>query len=259
MKVAILAGGLGLRLAPETTFIPKPMIEVGGHPILWHIMKHYSTFDFNEFVVALGFRGDVIKRYISEYNLLSGNLTVDFSTGEVKSSEGETLNWCVDLVDTGAEALTGARLRRLAPYLGDDTFMLTYGDGVADVDLDKLVAFHRKHGRCATVTVVRPTARFGRVEFSDSDSDEIACFREKQQMSEGWINGGYFVLNRRALDYIDEGEQVSFEHGALQRLAQEGQLAAFRHDSFWQCMDTARDRDLLEELWARGEAPWKIW
>ena len=259
MKVAILAGGRGLRLAPETNLIPKPMVEIGGYPMLWHIMKHYSSYGFSDFVFALGYRGDAIKRYISEYRLLSGNLHVDFSNGDVNTSERRDVNWRVDLIETGPNAGTGTRLQRIAPFLGRGTFLLTYGDGVADVDLEQLLAFHRQHGRLATLTAVRPPSRFGQVRFSDIHKDQVAAFSEKPQMDEGWINGGFFVLERGVLDYIDDGEDSSFERCALERLADRGELVAYRHDSFWQCMDTARDRDMLQRLWAAGNPPWKVW
>ena len=257
MKVAIFAGGRGLRLMPDTSFVPKPMVEIGGYPILWHIMKHYSTFGHSDFVIALGYLGDVIKKYIADYRLFNGNLRVDFANGNLMK-EPTDLQWRVDLIETGAEAQTGARLRRLAPHLGDGTFMLTYGDGVANVDLNKLLDFHRAHGRLATLTVVHPPARFGQIQFAP-DSDQVAHFREKSQLDVGWINGGYFVLEPEVLEYIGDGEHISFEKVVLERLAEEGELVAYRHNSFWQCMDSPRDREMLEKLWSDGDPPWKVW
>lgn len=256
MKVAILAGGRGTRLGAETTRIPKPMVEIGGRPILWHILRHYSCYGYNDFVVALGFRGEVIKRYMLDYRALAGNLSVDFRTGEVVTTTSNELEWRVDLVETGSETETGSRIRKLAPYLGGRPFMLTYGDGVADLDVAALVQFHRENGCLATLTAVRPVARFGHLEF---EGERVVRFSEKPQLGEGWINGGFFVLEPEVLDYIGEGEQVSFERDVLERLAKEGQLVAYRHRSFWQCMDTPRDKRLLESLWETGDAPWKLW
>jgi glucose-1-phosphate cytidylyltransferase len=256
MKVAILAGGLGTRMAPETDLRPKPMVEIGGRPILWHIMRHYATYGHSEFVIALGFKGHIIKRYMVDYGSLNGDLTVNFQTGEVESIERNGLDWRVELIDTGLDAQTGTRLRRLAPHLSSGPFMLTYGDGVADVNVDALLSFHRHHGRLATLTAVRPSARFGHLELDDN---QVSRFSEKSQLGEGWINGGFFVLERGVLDYIGDGESESFELGVLGRLAEEGELMAYHHHSFWQCMDTVRDRQLLEDLWKSGSAPWKTW
>jgi len=256
MRVVILAGGRGTRMAPETDLRPKPMVEVGGRPLLWHIMRHFSVYGHHEFVIALGFRGEVIKHYVAGYGSLNGNLTVDFKTGEVLTFERSSLPWRVTLVDTGLDAETGSRLRRLEPVLRDGTFMATYGDGVCDVDLDALLAFHRAHGGLATVTAVRPPARFGHIEF---DGDRVARFQEKSQLDEGWINGGFFVLEPGLLDWIADGDEVSFERDVMPELAEAGELFAYRHDAFWQCMDTVRDQRLLESLWKAGRAPWKTW
>jgi glucose-1-phosphate cytidylyltransferase len=255
MKVAILAGGVGTRLAEETEVKPKPMVEIGGRPILWHIMMHYSHYGFGEFVVALGYKGEVIKRYMVDYCSLNSNLTVRLQTGEVELNGGYRPDWTVELVDTGVSTLTGGRIKRLAPYLGDGTFMLTWGDGVSDVNLRDLLAFHRAHGRLATLTAVRPPARFGHL---DLDGDRVVEFSEKPQTREGWINGAFFVLEPGALDYID-GDDTQWEREPMERLARDGQLMAYRHTSFWQCMDTLRDKRLLETLWEGGRAPWKIW
>ncbi len=255
MKVAILAGGVGTRLAEETEVKPKPMVEIGGRPILWHIMQHYSYYGFNNFVIALGYKGEVIKKFMTDYCSLHSNLTVKIRTGEVTMNGGFKPDWTVELIDTGIPTLTGGRIKRLAPYLGNQTFMLTWGDGVSNVDLRKLLAFHRSHGKLATLTAVRPPARFGHL---DLDGDRVMEFSEKPQTKEGWINGAYFVLEPGIFDYI-EGDDTQWERGPLERLAKDGQLMAYRHEDFWQCMDTLRDKRLLEELWQSGKAPWKIW
>ena len=255
MKVVILAGGVGSRLAEETETKPKPMVEIGGKPILWHIMKYYAQFGFNDFVIALGYKGEYIKRYMIDYCSLASDLTVSLRDGAVVVHDGERDDWTVSLVDTGIGTQTGGRLKRLAPLLPRETFMLTWGDGVSNVDLDDLEAFHRSHGRLATLTAVRPPARFGHL---DLDGDVVCEFSEKPQTGEGWINGAFFVLEPEALDYID-GDDTHWEREPLERLAKEGQLMAYRHHSFWQCMDTLRDRVFLEQLWADGQAPWKVW
>jgi glucose-1-phosphate cytidylyltransferase len=255
VKVVILAGGLGTRLAEETVVKPKPMVEIGGHPILWHIMKHYARYGFKEFFLALGYRGDIIKRYFIDYHALDGSMTVDLSCGKVEKHGGATDDWVVHLADTGQETNTGGRVRRLRQGLKDATFMLTYGDGVCDVNLSDLLAFHRSHGRIATVTAVRPPARFGGIVF---DGDLVAEFTEKPQIGEGWINGGFMVFEPAVFDYL-EGDHTVLEADALERLAADRQLAAFRHDNFWQCMDTLRDKRLLESLWEEKRAPWRSW
>jgi glucose-1-phosphate cytidylyltransferase len=255
VKVVILAGGLGTRLAEETVVKPKPMVEIGGHPILWHIMKHYARYGFKEFFLALGYRGDIIKRYFIDYHALDGSMTVDLSCGKVEKHGGATDDWVVHLADTGQETNTGGRVRRLRQGLKGATFMLTYGDGVCDVNLSDLLAFHRSHGRIATVTAVRPPARFGGIVF---DGDLVAEFTEKPQIGEGWINGGFMVFEPAVFDYL-EGDHTVLEADALERLAADRQLAAFRHDNFWQCMDTLRDKRLLESLWEEKRAPWRSW
>jgi glucose-1-phosphate cytidylyltransferase len=255
MKVVILAGGVGTRLVEETEIKPKPMVEIGGQPILWHIMRHYAYYGFKEFVLALGYKGEVIKRYIVDYCSLHSNLTVDLKTGEVKIHDGAKIDWTVELVDTGIATLTGGRLKRLAPYLCNETFMMTWGDGVSDVHLQKLLAFHRAHGKLATLTAVRPPARFGHLVFN---GDHVAQFSEKPQTAEGWINGAYFVLEPGIMNYI-AGDDTQWEREPLEHLARDGQLMAYRHDSFWQCMDTLRDKRLLESLWQSERAPWKVW
>jgi glucose-1-phosphate cytidylyltransferase len=258
IRVGILAGGLGSRLQEETETKPKPMVEIGGRPILWHIMKHYGHFGFKSFSVALGYKGEHIKRWMVEYSSLQHDITVDLATRQVATHEGEDAereDWTVGLIDTGAQTMTGGRVKRLYPQMGDGTFMLTYGDGVSDVDLERLLAFHREHGRLATLTAVRPPARFGALEL---DGDEINSFAEKPQLGEGWINGGFYVFEPEVLDYI-EGDGTFLEREPLEGLARDGQLMAYRHTSFWQCMDTLRDKLFLEDLWQSGEAPWRTW
>ena len=255
MKVAILAGGVGSRLAEETEIKPKPMVEIGGRPILWHITKHYYHYGSTDFVIALGYKGEFIKKYMVDYCSLNGDLRVELKSGKVQSQGTHVPDWRVDLVDTGVSTLTGGRIKRLAPFIGNETFMLTWGDGVSDVDLKKLLAFHRSHGKLATLTAVRPPARFGHLVF---DGDRIEQFSEKPQTGEGWINGAFFVLEPQVFDYID-GDETQWEREPLEQLSRDGQLMAYRHTSFWQCMDTLRDKKLLEDLWHHGGAPWKLW
>ena len=255
MKVAILAGGLGTRLAEETDIKPKPMVEIGGRPILWHIMKHYAYYGFKEFYIALGYKGDIIKRYFLDYCTLSGSMTIDLAKGTVDIHNKDCEDWIVHLIDTGIDTNTGGRIKRLEPWLSDGIFMVTYGDGVCDVDLQKLLRFHESHGRIATVTAVRPPARFGGLIF---DGDLVADFTEKPQIGEGWINGGFLVFKPEVFDYL-EGDKSSLEADALERLADDHQLAAYRHDLFWQCMDTLRDKRYLENLWQERKAPWVVW
>jgi len=255
MKVVILAGGLGTRLTEETTTRPKPMVEIGGHPLLWHIMKHYSHYGFKEFYIALGYRGDVIKRFFLDYFNLSGNMTVDLSSGQVEMHDRETEDWKVHLVDTGLETQTGGRIKRLEPLLKDAPFMVTYGDGLCNIDLVELYQFHRTHGRIATVTAVRPPSRFGGLVF---EGEMVTEFTEKPQIGEGWINGGFLVFEPALFDYL-HNDQTVLESGALEQIAANRQLMAYRHDQFWQCMDTLRDKNLLESLWQERCAPWKVW
>src|SRR3954471_20283169 len=257
MKVAILAGGLGSRIQEETEVKPKPMVEIGGRPMLWHIMKIYAHQGFRDFVVALGYKGDYVKRYMVDYASLEGDLTVGLRDGRVEAhGNGDRDDWSVALVDTGQTTNKGGRIKRLAPYLGGGTFMMTWGDGVADIDLDRLLAFHRAHGKLATLTAVRPPARFGHLTLGDDGT--VSEFSEKPQLGEGWINGAFFVLEPAIFDYID-GDMTQWEREPLERLAADGQLMAYRHDSFWQCMDTIRDKVLLEQLWASEKPPWKVW
>lgn len=255
MKVAILAGGHGTRLAEETEIKPKPMVEIGGRPILWHIMKHYTCFGFNQFVIALGYKGEVIKKYMVDYCSLQSNLTVNLRNGEVTVHDGPKQDWIVELIDTGVKTQTGGRIKRLAPYLGNETFMLTWGDGVSDIDLHDLLAFHHAHGKLATLTAVRPPARYGHLEINNH---QVTVFDEKPQTKEGWINGAFFVLEPEVFDYI-AGDDTQWEKQPLECLARAGQLMAYQHDSFWQCMDTLREKYILENLWQSNKAPWKIW
>ncbi len=255
MKVAILAGGMGTRLAEETVLRPKPMVEIGGRPILWHIMKHYLRYGHADFAIGLGYKGDYIKRYFIDAAQMAGSLRVDAASSQITPYDKPKADWRVDLIETGEKTNTGGRVRRLRPYLGDSTFMLTWGDGVSDVDLSALLAFHRSHGKLLTVTAVRPPARFGHLVF---EGDRIVDFDEKPTAAEGWINGAFFVVEPKVLDYIAD-DDTSWEHGPMRQLAREGQLMAFKHEGFWQCMDTVRERKLLEDVWAGGKAPWKTW
>lgn len=255
MKVIILAGGFGTRLAEKSELTPKPMVEIGGRPILWHIMKHYAHYGFNEFFIALGYKGEVIKRYFMDYYSLTGSMTINLSTGKLTEHDKECEDWIVNLVDTGLDTNTGGRLKRLEKWLKGETFMLTYGDGVCDIDLGKLLSFHRSQGCLATVTAVRPPARFGGLIFN---GDLVKEFTEKPLSGEGWINGGFMVFEPAVFKHL-KGDDSSLEIDALEQLAAKSQLAAYRHDRFWQCMDTLRDVRLLESLWQDNKAPWKVW
>ena len=255
MKTVILAGGLGTRMSEESTFRPKPMVEIGGQPVLWHIMKIYGHYGFNEFAVALGYKGEQIKHYFLNLYRLRADLTIDLKDGNVDVHAGPREDWRVHLNDTGADTMTGGRLKRLQPLLAGGTFMMTYGDGVADIDIVAALAFHRRMGKIATVTAVRPPARFGGM---DLQGDMVKHFLEKPQMGEGWINGGFFILEPEIFNYI-ESDATVFERYPLETLTREGQLAVYRHNGFWQCMDTLRDVKYLNELWDRSAPPWKIW
>jgi len=256
MKVVILAGGLGTRLGEETDVRPKPMIEIGGMPLLLHIMKIYGAFGFTDFVVCLGYRGYVIKEYFANYALHRSDVTFDFATGETAYFNRTAEPWRVTLVDTGPETMTGGRLLRARAAIGGGTFMMTYGDGVADIDVAALAAFHRRHGKAATVTAVQPPGRFGVLELGADD--RVRAFREKPADEIGWINGGFFVLEPAVFDHI-EGDATEWERAPLERLAAAGELAAYRHRGFWQPVDTLREKRTLEALWAQGKPPWKVW
>jgi glucose-1-phosphate cytidylyltransferase len=255
MKVVILAGGFGTRLAEETEVKPKPMLEIGDYPILWHIMKMYSHYGFDEFYIALGYKGSVIKRYFLDYHSLQRNMTIDLADGKTEFTDSEPEDWKVHLIDTGQNSMTGGRVKRLEKYLQDETFMVTYGDGVCDLDISGLLEFHKSHGKLATVTAVRPPARFGELIIKD---DLSARFSEKPQTHEGWINGGFLIFEPEVLNYLKDDESI-LEIDVLERLANEDQLAAYRHNGFWQCMDTLRDKRQLEKAWQDGDPPWKVW
>jgi glucose-1-phosphate cytidylyltransferase len=257
MKVAILCGGFGTRLREETEFKPKPMVEIGGRPILWHIMKGYANCGFQDFVLALGYKGDAIRDYFLHYEVRNRDFTVTLGNRDVEvhaGTHGED-GWRVTLADTGPETLTGGRIKRLRPYIGGETFMATYGDGVADIDIKALLAYHRSKGKLATVTAVRPSSRFGELGIVDGI---VSVFQEKPQVQQGWINGGFFVFEPQALDMID-GDADTLEQGLLMKLADQGQLAVYQHGGFWQCMDTYREMELLNDMWRRGQAPWRCW
>jgi len=255
MKVVILAGGLGTRLQEETSLRPKPMVEIGGRPMLWHIMHLYGHHGLNEFVLALGYKAEMVREYFLHYHHASRDLTVRLADGSATAHGTAVEDWTIHMIDTGLATQTGGRLKRLRKWIGDEPFCLTYGDGVSDVDITGLIAFHRAHGKLATVTAVRPNARFGGI---DLDGDAVRKFAEKDQTSEGWINGGFFVLSPKVLDYVD-GDDTLWERGPLERLAADGQLRAFRHEGFWSPMDTLRDVNQLQAYWDGGHAPWKTW
>ena len=256
MKCVILCGGLGTRLAEETSIKPKPMVEIGDMPILWHIMKIYDHFGLSNFVLPLGYKGDSIKKFFMDYHLNSEKMTISLKNNRIKSSVEMIPDWNIEMIETGANTLTGGRLHRLEPVLRPrGTFMLTYGDGVADVDIGRLLEFHRSHGKIATVTAVRPVARFGAMEFR---GDYVQSFKEKPQTGEGWINGGFFVFEPEVFDYL-HGDTTILEREPLENLARDQQLCAYKHEGFWQCMDTIRDRDFLRNQWSSGNAKWNIW
>ncbi|MEG1517366.1 MAG: glucose-1-phosphate cytidylyltransferase [Raoultibacter sp.] len=257
MKVVILAGGFGTRISEESHLKPKPMIEVGGRPILWHIMKLYSSFGFNEFVICAGYKQHVIKDYFANYYLYSSDVTFDFARGgKVDTHSNDSEPWKVTVVDTGLNTMTGGRIKRIAPYVGDEPFFLTYGDGVADVDLSALLALHKKQGKIATLTAVQVPQRFGVLDITEDSL--VTDFREKDERDAGRINGGFMVLDPKIFNYIENDETV-FEQYPLRRVAAEGELSAYSHPGFWKCMDTQRDRYQLEDMWAEGNAPWKVW
>lgn len=258
MKVVILAGGLGTRLSEETDIRPKPMVEIGGKPIIWHIMKIYASHGFNEFVVCLGYKGFYIKEYFANYFLHQTDVTIDLATNQMEYHLSSSENWKITLVDTGKESMTGGRIKRIQPFIGNEPFMLTYGDGVANVDIRKLVKFHQEHGKLITVTAIQPSGRFGALQLEE-DGNKVQSFYEKPKGDGVWINGGFFVCQPGIFDYILKGDQTIWEQEPLQNLAVDDQLVAFRHEGFWQPMDTLKDKQDLNEMWNKGNAQWKIW
>lgn len=257
MKVVILAGGFGTRISEESHLKPKPMIEIGDKPILWHIMKGYSSYGYNEFIICLGYKAYIIKEFFADYYMHNSDITLDFSKGnEMTVHNNFAESWKVTLIDTGHNTMTGGRIRRVRDYIGDEPFMLTYGDGVSDINLSELESFHNAHGKTATLTAIQPGGRFGTIEICENN--EIARFAEKNKEDGGWINGGFMVLNPEVFDLLKDDSTV-FEKAPLEKLAESGQLCAYKHHGFWQCMDTQRDKQLLEDLWMKGNAPWKTW
>lgn len=256
MKVAILAGGFGTRLSEETDIKPKPMVEIGGKPILWHIMKHYSSYGHNDFVILLGYKGYYIKEYFANYFLHQCDVTFDIKNNKMEIHNNSNEPWKVTLIDTGLETMTGGRVKRAQKFLGEDTFLLTYGDGLSDINIDELVSFHKKNGKVMTLTSVQPEGRFGALEMN---GDQIYKFAEKPKGDGSWINGGFFVCEPKVFDYITEGDSTILERSPLESLAKDGQLVAYKHSSFWKPMDTLRDKTQLEQLWNSGKAPWKAW
>lgn len=254
MKVILLAGGFGTRLSEYTESIPKPMVTVGGRPIIWHIMKRYAKYGFTDFNLALGYKAEVVKEYFLHYRSLNSDFTVDLASGAVHSHQTDEVDWKVTLVHTGQDSMTGGRVKRMQEYIGNEPFLLTYGDGVADINIEELVKFHKSHGKMVTVSAVHPGARFGELEINDG---KVTSFKEKPQMMQGWINGGFFVINPEFFEFI-EGDKTILEKEPLEKVAEIGELMAYRHDGFWQCMDTKRDRDMLEEMWDSNSAPWKV-
>ena len=257
MKAVLLAGGFGTRISEESKLKPKPMIEIGGMPILWHIMKTYSKFGVNEFVICAGYKQHVIKEWFADYFLHTSDITFDFTQDDkiiVHNKRAE--QWKVTVVDTGLNTMTGGRLKRVRNYLGDEPFFMTYGDGVADVDINKLLEFHKSHGRLATMTAIKPNSRFGVLDLTENN--EVTAFREKSSVDSGWINAGFMVLTPKVLDYVAD-DSIMFEREPMEKLAEEGQLMCYKHDGFWQCMDTLRDKEKLEDLWNENKAPWKVW
>ena len=256
MKVVILAGGMGTRISEETVVRPKPMVEIGGKPILWHIMKIYSHYGYHDFIICLGYKGYMIKEYFSNYFLHMSDVTIDMEQNSMEVHQKYAEPWKVTLVDTGTDTMTGGRMKRVAPYIGKEPFLMTYGDGVSNVNITDLLAFHEKHGKMATLTATLPAGRFGSLDLDSRD--RVISFKEKPAGDGSWINGGYFVLDSQVLDLIDSDATI-FEKRPLERLAQDNELIAYRHNGFWYAMDTLRDRNYLESLWQSGNAPWKVW
>lgn len=258
MKVVLLAGGYGTRISEETDIKPKPMVEVGGKPILWHIMKIYSKYGFNDFIILLGYKGYYIKEYFANYFLHQSDITIDMQTNKMEVHNNTSEPWKVTLVDTGLDTMTGGRIKRAQKYIGDETFLLTYGDGVSDIDIGKSVEFHKMHKKALTMTAVQPEARFGNLDIDDEDLN-VKKFMEKPKSEAGWINGGFFVCEAKIFDYLTEDESCIFEQLPLQSLALDGEISALKHNGFWQPMDTLRDNQKLNKLWRENKAPWKVW
>ena len=255
MKVVLLAGGFGTRISEESHLKPKPMIEIGDMPILWHIMKQYSHFGFNEFVICAGYKQQVIKEWFSNYFLKTSDITFDFTAeNKIIVHNKHTENWKVTIVDTGLNTMTGGRIKRVKDYIGDETFLMTYGDGVSDVDINETIKFHKSHGKLATITAIQPEGRFGYIDLADS---EVKSFREKSDHDTGWINAGFMVLEPQVLEYIKD-DTIMFEREPMERIASEGQMMCYKHTGFWQCMDTLRDKEKLDKLWNSGNAPWSF-
>lgn len=257
MKVVLLAGGLGTRLSEETVVKPKPMVEIGGMPILWHIMKIYSAHGFNDFVVCLGYKGYVIKEFFSNYFLHKSDVTIDLKNNSVEVHDSQAEPWKITLVDTGNESMTGGRIKRIQQYINNEPFMLTYGDGVGNIDIKQLVAYHKEHGKLCTVTSVQPQGRFGALNILEDST--VHSFMEKPKGDGSWINGGYFVCQPEVFDYIKEGDATIWEKGPMEDIAQDGQMNAFKHNGFWRPMDTLKDKHDLNDMWTENSAPWKIW
>ena len=257
MKVVILAGGLGTRISEESDFKPKPMIEIGGKPILWHIMKIYSHYGFNDFIICCGYKAYVIKDYFHHYYMHQADMTINLGNNSIDYHNSKAEPWCVTLIDTGINTMTGGRIKRIQPYVGDEPFMLTYGDGVSNVNIAALLEYHKKNNKLATLTAVQPSGKFGALDYYDNN--EIISFKEKPKGDGAWINGGFFVCEPSVFEYIREGDETVWERGPLEGLASDEKLNAFKHEGFWQPMDTLRDKNELEKLWAQGQAPWKLW
>ena len=257
MKALILAGGFGTRLSEETDIKPKPMVEVGGKPILWHIMKTYSHYGVNEFVILLGYKGYFIKEYFANYFLHQSDVTIDMSNGDMEVHNNSSEPWKVTLLDTGLNAMTGARIKKAKEYIGNESFMLTYGDGVADIDIQETLAFHQQHGKLMTMTSAQPEGRFGALNINEND--QVTTFEEKPKGDGSWINAGYFVCQPEVLDYIDNGDDVVFEQEPLKNLAKDGEIFTYKHHAFWKPMDSLKDKNDLNELWDKNKAPWKVW
>ena len=257
MKVLLLAGGLGTRLSEETEIRPKPMVEIGGKPILWHIMKIYSSYGFNEFVILLGYKGYYIKEYFANYFLHQSDVTLDISTGKMEVLNNSSEPWKITLLDTGTDSMTGGRVKRAQDFLGNEPFMLTYGDGVSDVNIQELVEFHKSHGKAMTMTSAQPDGRFGSLNIKDNL--QVSSFQEKPKGDGGWINAGFFVCEPKVFDYITEGDETIFEQAPLQNLAKDGEIFTYKHEGFWKPMDSLKDKNDLNKLWDTNKAPWKVW